>query len=658
MIFSHVIAADTETALFGRGEDLAPPPACLTYCSNEDHEPGIAVSRDMQRVFRGIASNDNATLVGANWAYDAWVLIRQFPELTRDMFEMYDAGRIIDVQLNERLIDIAQGKLDGAYDPNTGKYVQKYYSLAALHDLYGHGVLDKSGDTWRLRYGELIGVPLETWPHDARKYAMDDAAATLRVYESQLQHHTWWRDDSAAQARAAFALRKVAIRGLITDGEAVESYIKELEQLVRDSGDKLKDAGIVRDNGSKDTKKAKARMLEVCAANDIEPKLTDTAKQKRLSVAAAIQGGYISLDAEACRAVSFDELLTAYGVYSTSDSILTRAEQLREGSKGLPLQSEFVSLLDNGRTSSRIPKLPIIGVQTQNLPRVGKLRECFIPRPGYYYLSIDFNSDEIIAFAQCELRLTGKSLLAEALRDGLDVHCVLAADILGEPYDVVVKNKKHSKYKEARQLAKIGNFGLLGGMGAATLCKQANAKAKKPEERITLRQAEMIRSAWYTRWQTQAYFDAVKGALGQDAWNNVCVVRQFVSGRVRGALSFTEACNTLFSGLAGDGNKDVLYQCVRAAALATPDSPFYDTHVVNFLHDELFFEVPVCTATESAKALCQLMVDTKRKWNPDVTSSCEPALMRRWYKAAEPVWSQDGELLPWEPPAAHEAKAA
>lgn len=634
-MFQPTVAVDTETRLIDRGADLAPELACATFCFNADYVPQIAVGNDVLQAIRHIASVPTLQLVGANFAFDAHVLHRAFPELTETLIQLYDSGRISDVQLNERLVDISRGQLDGGYD-SAGKYQQKYYSLAALHDGYGLGKLDKSEDTWRLRYGELIGVELDAWPEDAKRYALDDARATLSVHEAQLQHSVYF-SDSAAQARGAFALQKVAIRGVVTDGPAVEAYIKDLEQLVFDSGEKLKAAGFVRGNGSRDTKKVKAYMQAVCDENGLEPKLTAT-KQ-------------LSLDAEALREVSFDELLTAYGVYGTSDTLLTRAEQLREGSKGLPLQTSFQSLLENGRTSSRIPKAPLVGVQLQNMPREGKLRECIVPREGYYFCSIDFNSDEIACFAQAELELTGKSELAQALRDGLDVHCVLAASMLQEPYEVVFANRKvkGSKYYTARQLAKIGNFGSLGGMSAKTLWKHANKQAKRPEDKITMQQAQRVHAAWYARWRPEAYFEQVKAAIGRDGWNNVCQVTQLYSGRRRGALSYTEALNTLFSGLAADGNKDCLYQCVRAAMLTEHDtqSAFHDTHVVNMLHDELFFEVPISTATRSSKALCDLMLTTKAKWLKDVPVGAEPALMKRWYKRAEAVWSPDGELLPW-----------
>jgi DNA polymerase I-like protein with 3'-5' exonuclease and polymerase domains len=633
-MFKHVVAFDTETFLVGRGEDLAPKLVCATWCHNDaDREPGIATALGTEHVFLKIARS-GARIVGQNIAFDMHVLLRRFPELQDTVFALYDSGRVVDTMLNQRLLDISQGRLDGFHNPLTGKYQQTYYSLAALHDHYGLGLLEKK-DTWRLRYAELDGVPLMMWPKEAVSYAKDDALATLRVYEAQQQFSKQFEDDAAAQARGAFALQRVAIRGMITDGATVESYIKELEQLVHDSGKLLKDAGFIRSNGSRDTGKVKEHMQRVCDEAGVDVRKTAT--------------GAVSLDAESCREVQHDALLQAYTLYSTSDTLLTKASALREGSKGLPLQTQFVSLLANGRTSSRIPKEPVVGVNLQNAPRAGKLRSCFIARPGYYFCDIDFDACEIVGLAQCETWLTGSSEMAKALRNKQDLHCVVASQLLGEPYDVCYENKKVGKYAQARQLGKICNFGLAGGMSAATFMKHTNRSAKNPSERITLKQATELRDVWYKTWRMQPYFDAVKGAFGESSWDSILQIKQFVSGRIRGGLTYTEACNSLFSGLCADLNKMVLYECVKASMLAKPGSPFYDCHVVNFVHDSVLLEIPIATATASAKALTELMCSKKQAFLPDVPVTAAPALAERMYKEMSAVWSADGELLPWRP---------
>ena len=49
-----------------------------------------------------------------------------------------------------------------------------------------------------------------------------------------------------------------------------------------------------------------------------------------------------------------------------------------------------------------------------------------------------------------------------------------------------------------------------------------------------------------------------------------------------------------------------------------------------------------------ATAASDIMVKEMQKYTPDVPIKAEPALMRRWYKDAEPLYDQEGKLLIWE----------
>jgi hypothetical protein len=45
----------------------------------------------------------------------------------------------------------------------------------------------------------------------------------------------------------------------------------------------------------------------------------------------------------------------------------------------------------------------------------------------------------------------------------------------------------------------------------------------------------------------------------------------------------------------------------------------------------------------------EIMINTMRKYTPDVAIRAEPALCLRWYKDAKAVFSEQGKLVPWEP---------
>jgi DNA polymerase I len=620
-------AFDSETKLIEAG-NLTPDMVCLTYCG-DDHIPGLLHARDSFTFLQNMLRND--LCVGANVAYDMGVIAAQFPELLPDIFTAYFDDRVRDCQLDQMLIDLAQGRLFTYFDHN-GVATKVSYSLGALNTRYGFPALDKSGDSFRLRYGELIDVPVSEWPAAAVDYAKDDALATFRVHQMQKQ----WQEyivDGCAQARAAFGLQLMSIRGMVTDLAACEEYIAEVKADIERCKNTLLSTGILRPNGSRDTKKAKEHMQAVCTELGVSPKRT------------AKDG--ISLDAEACRD-SGDEVLKAYATFGSAKTILEKTELLKLGATGTPLQTSFTVMVQNGRTSSREPSKPLIGTNFQNIPRAGKMRECFVPREGFLLCSVDYNGMELHTFAQVEIWATGRSLMAEALNAGKDLHCMLAATMLGCSYEEVVENKKSGKYKAARQLAKIGNFGLIGGMGAKRFLDAINKSAASKEERVGPDMAAQVKRAWEQTWQPKEYFAWINNMLGE---GGIATVKQFVSGRIRAHCDYSVAANAFFSGLAADAAKSTLLPLWHEA-LVDESSAFYGSFPLLYIHDEVLAEVPIATAHEAAMRQRDLMIEQGSLYCPDVPLRAEPALMDRWYKAAEAVYDNNGRLIPWQPPPA------
>ncbi len=617
---------DTETRLIEAGR-LDPDLVCVTYCADDfnavllTHDESFEWLRDLFRFHTG---------VGANIAYDTGVIARKFPELLKYIFQAYKEGRILDLQHNQRLIDIANGELNGYYNYDE-EHVRHSYGLSALHERYGFGPLSKGEDTWRKRYGELIDVPKAQWPQDAIDYPLDDARAGMRVDRAQ-QQYAHLLEDGAAQARAAFALHLMSVRGMVTDGPMCDQYVEETKAEIERCRKVLEVEKIVRPNGTKDTKAAKARMLKVCETYDLPVKKTPK--------------GEPCLDAEACRD-SGDAVLQAYSTFTSAKTVLTKAELLKQGSQGIPLQTSFEVLVNNGRSSSRAPSAPLVGNNFQNLPRGGKLRECFIPRPGFVYCSVDFASAELRTVAQVQLWALGKSKLAAALNEGVDVHCQLAATILGCSYEEVVANKKVGKYAKARQLAKAGNFGGWGFLQPKKLMLTVNRDAATPEDRIDLNTADKILKAWSKTWDADDYFNWCRQMCGENG-RGWATIRQFVSNRIRGRVDFTALCNTWFSGLAADAFKAALFDLTVECYL-DETSVLYGARPVLAVHDEIIAEIPEGNMHAGAYRMRDIMVEAFKRYTPDVVCEAEPALMRRWYKAASEAFDANGKLIPWEP---------
>jgi len=112
------------------------------------------------------------------------------------------------------------------------------------------------------------------------------------------------------------------------------------------------------------------------------------------------------------------------------------------------------------------------------------------------------------------------------------------------------------------------------------------------------------------------------------------------TGRVRANVSYTEARNNPFQGLAADGAKLALFELVRRGY-----------RVVAFIHDEFVIELPVeSDHTVEAQRIERIVCDAMRRvLGCDLPVKAEYALATCWSKAAAATRDENGRLLPWAP---------
>lgn len=664
---------DTETCLIRPGL-LAPPLVCVSYARFDFHgdiERGL-IHWSEAEPFLERALQEPSTL--ANAPYDLAVAGVQFPKLMPLIFDALEAGLIHDVLLRQKLLDIAYGRYRG-YWTKSGHFVQHFYSLDALSKRFLKLKLEKDGG-WRLRYAELRDLPCEEWPEAAKEYAIKDAVCTLGVHVCQDQYtdpNGMLNEPVSAilanemdQVRAAWGLHLMSVWGIRTDSEAVRELHRRVWGEYERVRDRLKACGLLRKTGARNTVAAKALMVEALGVEGC--RLTDTGlkklRTKEMTHEEAVAAGYIKLDEESCDESGLSELrdYARFGSLIKLESTYVRA--LYRGIK-YPIQSRFEPLLETGRTSSSDPNI-------QNPPRslfeqhdengepiegTGDLgvRECFIPRPGHVFIACDYDKAELCSLAQVCLWLVGRSRLAERLNNRFDPHLDMGAQLMGIPYAEADRRKKmgDKEVKKFRQMAKAANFGLPGGLGAATFMKYAKAAYGVV---LTLDEAKALKQRWLEAWpEMEEYFKQINNTmitLGekdedgrhiQRAW-----IKQFVSNRFRGCIPYTVCCNTYFQGLTADAGKDAVWQITKRQFLM-PESALYGSHMVNWVHDEAIVEVREDRAHEAAMELRQVMIQSFKKYHPDMhrAVNASPALMRRWAKEAEPVW-KDGRLIPWE----------
>ena len=292
------------------------------------------------------------------------------------------------------------------------------------------------------------------------------------------------------------------------------------------------------------------------------------------------------------------------------------------------------------------------------------MRECVVPRPGWVLCSVDYDVAELCALAQvCRWAGLG-SRLGDVLNSGQDVHTLVAAELIGIPYDDAVKRRKSgdAQVEDARQIAKALDFGLPGGLQSEGFRSYAAGMGIK----LTPERAAELHAWWHRQFpEVDAYHRWVRDMLGPDE-----VVQHPVSLRLRGGVRYTAALNGYFQGLVADGAKygavlvsscgygaphpDLLkgrlpgISALRGRELARVLRG--NVRPVLFLHDEVLSEIRAragVSLTEVADAKAEILRAAMARHTPDQISRASPTLMTRWSKRAKSRRDEHGELIVW-----------
>ena len=703
-------------------------------------------------VWHELLKRDDTVIIGHYIAFDISVMAAADPTTLAWAMMALAEGRITDVKIREMLIQNGYGKLKD--DDKGGKGPD--FSLAGIVKSRLHRDIKatKTGDdVWRLRYHELDGIPLHMWPQQAIDYPLDDAEDTLLCALDQAPYDAPRRTtdgypvttprcgvvNEAPQVRADLSLSLMGAWGLRVDAETHELWGMEIEQKIQAVMPYARAAGIIRPDGTM----ARARLQQLVfedyklriaeraeleasglmgedAVDDIAPLLTDGAEKKikegKLTREDAeadlknystekevlIQCEHVKIRVEhADGRVEYAPVVKMWG--ETAFMLRMRSTYYEPSGLGIfyAMLYDFNVLVSTGRTSGRKPN-------KQNPPRKGRYREQFVARKGRIYCSVDYSAVELCTLAQIHYWVFGSSKLRDAINAGEDPHAMLGAKLAGVSYEEFKSwlKKGHPKQKIAksvyRQVAKIANFGLPGGMGAAKFVKSAkdsydtdlaevayiigalpestfrcDRATHSPKVAAVLFAKHLIRE-WKEYWtEAPQYMDLI----GQQCrYGGDFTFIQPISQRARGGCGYCDGNNSGFQGLAADGAKAACWllsilcylppeQAVDVFMASIPPvnhtdhdktprfdraqvekwaRALYGVRPVLFVHDEVIAEGPEHTADQWARAMSEVMVAAMRMYTPDVKISAEPALMYRWYKAADPIYI-DGVLVPWEP---------
>lgn len=700
----QIIGTDVESYRILPGL-LAPPLVCVSVAWDiNGQRVTTLLDKNKGSAFYKTCLQDNGTiLVLHNGVFDMAVAAAYKPELVKPIFHAYADGRIRCTQIRQELIDIAIGRksINGTlmlFDEDKGDWIALEYHLASLMMRFFNK--DRSADKsdpngWRLRYSELDDVPVEYWPEKARSYAIEDSEDALDLYWHQARQakalgilkneETGEIVNEVEQNCAHWALHLASVWGIRTDPEKTLSLEKKLLSLQAGTRKRLIKAGILKSRPAqkKERDEGKVDFWENGKAFrwSVNKKLVQSyvqrwAKRHNQDVVYTDRSerypeGQVATDKDSLN-LTGSRLLKMLSDGGGVDKILTTyIPALKFGTK-FPITARFNVLVNSGRTSCSKPNL-------QNQPtgrRVGGTRECFVPRPGFAYVSVDYKTQELKALAQICLWLFGRSRMAEVINTGRDLHLAMAANILKLSYEELEAVKKatdkglepenkdtwlnilgpesewlakdfcgavKAKIKRARDCAKVANFGLPGGLGAQSLVDYARATYGVI---IGFEDAQILKRQWLDTWpEMQQYFSYVNAQIGFDGNSKVA---QFWSGRVRGNIGYCDGCNTFFQGLAADCSKLALFR-IAYEMYCCPESTLYLSRLVAFIHDEFFHETPLNKLHDAAHRTAEIAVKAMKEICPDVLHEAEPAACLRWYKEAEPKYNEEGKLIPWEP---------
>lgn len=279
-----------------------------------------------------------------------------------------------------------------------------------------------------------------------------------------------------------------------------------------------------------------------------------------------VEPGKVSLDQNLLAFLRSDyPLIDSYMTWSTADTRVSCVETLLKAAAvhGDRIHCRYMQMgTATGRLSANEPNL-------QQVPKEKTFRSLFIAEPGYKLICADFSQVELRVAAE----LSQEPRMIQAYADGRDLHTETASSIARVAIEDVTKAMRTS--------AKIANFGLLYGAGAATFQRQALAQygilysMKECKEIV-----EGFRLAYPTlyEWQQQE---------GQS--RSTAVFTRY--GRRRILIGFndkyTVRINSQVQGTAGDIAK-IAMAMLWEQLTNVPES---DARLISSVHDELVMEV-------------------------------------------------------------------
>jgi len=587
---------------------------------------------------RRLLDDTAVVLVGHNVAYDFLCLVEWYPSLRRLIFKAYEAGRIVDTGLCERIIEISKGDMRGQL------------ALDRLCSRYGlnHGTkhsVDEDEQEIRLGFGKHWGTDLSGLSPEERSYCMDDVVLCHQLFERQWGKQLVSQRDLAKLCRTDFCLKAISAFGLRADKDIVAKLEAEARSEVAKLCEMAIEKGFMRRERNKDqpVKTKKAYQAAVAEAFKIPTRCGEGRNRNVL---------YPDADAKRLESYQAMGLVTDTGAISTGkgplresgDETLISLADLQEWQAVLNKDMKIFKsdvfhtrfgFANTLRTTSSKPNI-------QNFRKKAGVRECIRAHWGCFVAS-DYVGLENGTLAELIVRYTGRHGMADKISQGWDFHTDVGAQLLGIDYQTMAARLKagDADAKSNRQLAKVLNFGLPGNMRKAeTFVSYARGYGVK----VTVEQAQRIMNVWWaTQHDQMAYLECIETFKDDpdDRWSLYSVPIPGTDIIRRGASSCA-AANTGFQALGMQTAADALWYITVAQLVGEMPG-----RACAFVHDEVITDTKPEDRDQVAYLQERFMLKAAEENLPNVKMAVDTVAMDRWTKDFPKSFSKhnkDGSL--------------
>jgi hypothetical protein len=223
MNLRNVICLDLETCLI-RASLQAPP---VSVCSIYHPSTGTKLygTFELEAAVEKWLRHPDCIIVGHNIAYDMLCLFEWYPSLRGLIIAAYEANRIVDTGLLQRIVEISTGDMRGqlALDRLCARYGIQMKNKHAVDD---------DGEEIKLGFGKHWGTDLSRLTALERAYCTDDVEDCWTLFE-RIWNKGWANQaDLGKLCRTDFALKTISAFGLRADPAIVEKLELEAHEMI------------------------------------------------------------------------------------------------------------------------------------------------------------------------------------------------------------------------------------------------------------------------------------------------------------------------------------------------------------------------------------------------------------------------------------------